>query len=76
MAPGVEEEGPRHRDPCVQVPQVDEDLLLPAGPGQGDGLLAPSGGMEAETLGSPDDWSSVILVLAPALVPAPDPALP
>jgi hypothetical protein len=51
---GAEEEGPRHRDPRVQVPQGDERLLLPAGPRRGHGLPAPSRGLEAEIIGGPD----------------------
>jgi len=63
VASGAEEEGPRHRDPCVQVPQGDERLLLPAGPRRGDGLPAPSGGMEAEILGGPDDSAAGVAQL-------------
>jgi hypothetical protein len=47
---GVEEEVPGPRNPCFQVSQGDQRLLLSPGPKRGHGVLGPAGGMEAEIL--------------------------
>lgn len=61
---GAEEEGSRPRHPRLQVPQGDERLLLPAGPGRGHGVPAPAGGVEAQVIAADDPAAGVAIAAA------------